>query len=179
MLIRQKGFTLVELVAIIVLLGILSVTVVSNYSSKGTFAERTVRDRMVAIARYAQQRAMYDQNINTCYRFHIDAVPLPPAVQEYGAQRSIDAGVTWNYFGPANTDSEHPNNINDGRIAMANDVTINDQPTNNLPINIFFDGLGNAFDSCDPATRNPIAPTITINGEFPQTVTISGAGYVQ
>jgi hypothetical protein len=110
---------------------------------------------------------MYDQNAASCYRLHIDAV-------EFGAQRSADAGVTWNYFGPANTDSEHPNNIAGGRIAMANGGTIN-----NLPIDIYFDGLGNPFDGCDLATRNPIAPTIQINGEFPQNVTISGAGYVQ
>jgi MSHA pilin protein MshC len=163
----QKGFTLVELVAIIVLLGIVSVYVSSQFSTTGSFAERTVRDRIVAIARYAQQRAMYDQDLASCYRLHIDAV-------EFGAQRSTDAGVTWNYFGPANTDSENPNNIADGRIAMANGVNINNQP-----INIYFDGLGNPINGCGGAIITPASPTITINGEFPQTVTISGAGYVQ
>jgi hypothetical protein len=163
---------------VIVLLGILAVSVTSRFSSKGTFAERTVRDRMVAIARYAQQRAMYDQDINTCYRFHIDAVPLAPAVQEYGAQRSINGGA-FTYFGPSNTDSEHPNNIAGGRIAMANGVTINDYPINNLPIDIYFDGLGNPINGCGGAIITPASPTIRIIGEFPQTVTISGAGYVQ
>jgi prepilin-type N-terminal cleavage/methylation domain-containing protein len=173
------GFTLVELVAVIVLIGILSVFVAPRFSSTGSFAEKTVRDRMVAIARYAQQRAMTDQTQGVCYRFTITAVPTPPAVQTYGAQRSTNNGNTWAYIGPANSDRENPSTPATGQISVANGVTIPGGP-----INIFFDGLGNAVNGCGGALLVPANPgdpvlTININGEFPQTITISGAGYVQ
>jgi prepilin-type N-terminal cleavage/methylation domain-containing protein len=172
-----RGFTLVELVAVIVLIGILAVFIAPRFSGTGTFAERTVRDRMVAIARYAQQRAMTDQTPNVCYRFHIQSEQLPPAVQSYGAQRSV-GGAAWVFIGPANSDRENPNNPPDGRIALADNVTIANTQNNNT-ISIFFDGLGNPVNGCGGAPFVPPNPAITINGEFPQTITISGAGYVR
>jgi MSHA pilin protein MshC len=163
-----RGFTLVELVAIIVVLGILSISVVSKFSTTGSFAERTVRDRIVAIARYAQQRAMYDQNPAHCYRLQINAT-------DYGAQRDRNDGNGFQYFGPPSSATPRlPDDPAGTRILIEQNVNL-------LPaaIDIYFDGLGNPFDSCNLATRNPIAPTITITGaDITQQVFVEGTGYV-
>lgn len=63
-----RGFTLVELVATIVLLGILAAMVVPRFGSGTGFDERVFRDRVVAGLRYAQKSAIAAR-VTTCATF--------------------------------------------------------------------------------------------------------------
>ncbi|MGK0499035.1 MAG: MSHA pilin protein MshC [Oceanicoccus sp.] len=70
---KQRGFSLVELVSVIVLLGIVSVYVAPRFFSRDGFNEYAVRDQIIAGIRLAQQRAMYDHGAGACYRVTVTA----------------------------------------------------------------------------------------------------------
>ncbi|WP_321530201.1 prepilin-type N-terminal cleavage/methylation domain-containing protein [uncultured Desulfuromonas sp.] len=54
----QNGFTLVELVVVIVILGILSVTMAPRFFDLGDYQRLAFRDELVSALRYAHKRAV-------------------------------------------------------------------------------------------------------------------------
>lgn len=69
---RQGGFTLIELVATIMVIAVLSVTVLPKFSGRSGLAEYVLRDELMSLAQHAQQRAMFDQS-GACYGLRIQA----------------------------------------------------------------------------------------------------------
>ncbi|MCG6199694.1 type II secretion system protein [Psychromonas antarctica] len=55
---QQAGFTFIELVIVIIVLGILSVTVIPKLTSKSGFEDYTVRDQLIARLRLVQLQGM-------------------------------------------------------------------------------------------------------------------------
>ncbi|PST85830.1 type II secretion system protein [Photobacterium sp. NCIMB 13483] len=60
---RQQGFTLIELVMVIIVLAIISVTAASRYASKSSFSAELMRDQAITIARQIQISAMQQQQL--------------------------------------------------------------------------------------------------------------------
>ena len=54
----QSGFTLVELITVIVIMGFLAVTGLPRLLQPSSFQSRTVQDKLISAARTAQQLAM-------------------------------------------------------------------------------------------------------------------------
>jgi MSHA pilin protein MshC len=62
--IKCRGFTLIELIAVIILVGILSITLFSRLGSTGTAPVQAGRDDLIAALFFAQQQAMMRSNIS-------------------------------------------------------------------------------------------------------------------
>ncbi len=90
-----SGFTLVELIAVIIVLGILAATITPRLTQRGGFDERVFLDELISTARYAQQQAMMRGN-NFVVRMIIDN-----AAGSYGIE--VDDGGGFQWINHANT----------------------------------------------------------------------------
>ncbi len=158
---QQSGFTLVELVATIILLGIVAVAVVPRFSGAGTYSEYVLRDQFISAVRFAQQRAMYDHQPQSCYRVLVEA-------EQFGPQRSFDGGTTFEYFGPHSVhngaDSQHKITSSLSMTAAA----------------IYFDGLGNAIPTATaPCVGTPTRTQISISSEVTLHSCVLSTGFVE
>ncbi|MFC3123036.1 pilus assembly FimT family protein [Agaribacter flavus] len=82
----QSGFTLVELVTVVLILSILSVYVVPRFLSTEGFAERSTQQRLLAALRALQTKAMHDTSSSFCYRMIFNTSSSPaygPSVGRY------------------------------------------------------------------------------------------------
>lgn len=81
----QRGFSLVELIIIIVILGILATVASSRFTGPGPFASLAAQDQLISTARFAQQTAMSrGPNVTVSlsiagnsYQVLIDGNPIP------------------------------------------------------------------------------------------------------
>lgn len=148
----SQGFTLIELVAVVIILGILSTVAASRFSGRGGLVEYAARDQLRSAYRYAQQHAMYDHSA-TCYRLWIDG-------NGFGAQR--DSGAGFAYFGPL------------GEVALSGDYAA----VSVTELAIYFDGLGNARSgSC---AGSAIGTTdISVAQDLSLTLRVHPSGYIQ
>jgi MSHA pilin protein MshC len=74
---NHQGFSLVELIIVIVLLGILAVSVGSRFVGSQGFAELAYQSKLVSSLRAMQTRAMHDTRPGFC--FLVNFVQSPPA----------------------------------------------------------------------------------------------------
>lgn len=150
---NHRGFTLIELVSIIVILGIISVTVAPRFMGRSGFAELALRDEIIAAFRFAQQRAMYDQSGN-CYRVVINSSGLQIERNSTTINSNHDISFAGDYQG------------------LAADVNTT-----------YFDGLGNAYTiDCPPAVGSSAlvtATTINITGGEAVSLQVHPTGYIQ
>jgi MSHA pilin protein MshC len=75
---RNAGFTLIELVIVIIILGILSATVAPKFFSSNGFSEYAYRADVIAKLRLIQTRAMQQVN-DDCHKIKITASQLGKA----------------------------------------------------------------------------------------------------
>ncbi|GEM_PF-1796386 len=105
----MRGFTLVELVVVIVLLGILVAYAAPRFAGRGGYSELTAREDVKQSLRYAQQLAMSQTNSTVTFSSpsstQIDvqvngvSAPLPGAPPPGGGNtfpKSMQAGITLN-----------------------------------------------------------------------------------
>lgn len=69
---KCKGFTLLELIIVVVLVGTLSVVAASRYSGRGGFDTYSLQGKMIASLRQMQFRAMQDTRANFCHQIVFD-----------------------------------------------------------------------------------------------------------
>lgn len=91
---KQSGFSFVELVTVIILIGILSTVAIARFSSSDGFAEFTYQNRLISALRNIQQRAMQDNRSAICYQINLVSGASTPA------------------FGPPTTDYSLANQAN-------------------------------------------------------------------
>lgn len=132
---HHNGFTMIELIVVIVLVGIISVFMVPRFFATNVFAERRTVDEIITALRYTQQLAM-NRGVN--HRLQINA-------NNYIYQR-FGTG-TW--IAVRNPDGSAINSYPTNVVLIATTVT--------------FDQLGQPVPNTAPAqTINIGAQTITI-----------------
>jgi MSHA pilin protein MshC len=94
---RERGFTLIELITVIILLGIISVTLVSRLGSVSTANLQASRDDVIAALFFAQQTAMARRNIQlvlTANTVSVTENASPIVVHSDGYPLKFPDGVT-------------------------------------------------------------------------------------
>ncbi|MCP3908391.1 MAG: hypothetical protein GY712_10300 [Oceanicoccus sp.] len=130
---KSAGFSSVELVVVILLLGIISTFILPRFTSRDGFAEYAIRDQFISAYRFAQQRAMYDHG-GSCYSVNIDSNGFRP----------FQDGATFGSF----EEVEFSGDYEGLSISSA--------------VEIYFDGLGNAYtiDCGNTPVPNPLILTV-------------------
>src|SRR5690554_7870092 len=82
----QQGFTLVELIIVIVLVGILAVTAGPRIFGSGGVDQVVTERQLISLLRLQQQRAMHDL-LNPCYGISFSGAQISP----YDCGNSIPA----------------------------------------------------------------------------------------
>jgi MSHA pilin protein MshC len=152
----QGGFTLIELIMVIVLLGVLAVFAGPRIFDTSVFNSRGFNDETLAMLRYAQKTAIA-QRRTTCVTFTATTATL----------RIASAAAV----GTCDTNLIGPRGDTPGTITAKSGVTYS--PT---PATVHFDGLGQSLS--DTGAVLTVARLITVTGTG-KTITIEpGTGYV-
>lgn len=173
--IKHEGFTLIELIVVIILISILSVSVFSRFTGTSGFAEYTYQARLVSALRNMQTRAMHDNRDDYCFQINLitttattDAAFGPP-ILDYITEDPGTADATCS----SNIDFSNPDYLKTSATEMSGeDVTLSTEPSFNF---IRFDGLGRPKEGgadCSATCK------ITLTGESAVSVCIESEGYI-
>lgn len=152
----MKGFTLVELVTTIVIVGIMAVVAVPRFFSTSAYQSQVFHDQIISSIRYARKLAIATSNH---YQMSVNSTAF--TIQQRIEGSACNTGVT---FQPI-TD---PTNRGNGYVKTApGDMTL----TYSSDWPLYFDGLGRVYraSDCTQITTATIsvsgAKTITLIGE--------------
>lgn len=84
----QRGFTMVELISVMVIIGILAAVAMPRFFDRGTFDSRGFHDQVIATLRYAQKAAIA-QHRYVCLAFTASSLTLT-----YGATTACGSPLT-------------------------------------------------------------------------------------
>lgn len=65
---RSAGFTLLELITVLVILGVLATVVATRFQDDTGYTEYTAQQRLIAALRHTQMQAMQDTRTGFCHR---------------------------------------------------------------------------------------------------------------
>jgi MSHA pilin protein MshC len=157
---ENNGFTLIELIVVIMMLSILAVTVVPKFLSSKGFEEYTYRDELITKLRAIQLRTMQQTNNSKCQLIQVNASSIgllattPSATTCEASQLGESTTVT--------IDSNHTVSF-----------TISDGLSN-----FSFSPLGRPEATGCGNTTTPCEITVTVVGESSLTIKINSEGYI-
>jgi MSHA pilin protein MshC len=158
----QNGFTLIELIVVIILISIMSVTVLPKFFTSNGFEEFTYRDELITKLRAIQLRSMQQTNDSTCLNIQIETNPSVLGLQATNTDPTITGVCRMGFSGDTTTvrvDSKHSVffTLSEGLTSFS------------------FSSLGKPV-SCTPI--NICGITITVNGENSPQILINSEGYI-
>ena len=155
----QQGFTLIELIIVLVLTGVLAVFAAPRILNNSDFYARGFHDENMALLRYAQKTAI-SQRRTVCVTFAV--TPESSASLRIASQAAV---------GTCDTDLVGPRGDTPGTVSSKSGVSYSAPPTA-----VSFDGLGQPLSSAGAVLTAPSTITVTGSGKI---ITIAAAtGYV-
>jgi MSHA pilin protein MshC len=170
----QQGFTLVELVTVVIVLGIVSLTIAPKFTGSSGYTEFALQKRFVSTLRNTQLKAMFDTRTDFCYRINLStggdiSAAFGPSSHSYllGSEASSCS---------ATIDMNSPEYLRTkaGEI-NADSLTFSALDNSTAVSYIQFDNSGRALTS---AGRCANGCTFTFTGESDAKVCVADQGYV-
>ena len=158
---KSAGFTLVELIVVIILVSILAVVAISRFTGVAAFNTQGFNDRVIESLRYAQKQAIAKRR-NVCVAFTSASVAFT-----YASTAGSAAACNTNLSGPA---GENPYSV-----VPENKSVVTFSP---VPAGLTFSALGQPIVT---SSGLPLAAvqTITISGDGSRTFYVEpDTGYV-
>lgn len=145
---KRAGFTLIELIVVIIILGILTVSVFTRFDGTSGYAEYTYQARLISSLRNMQQRAMQDTRQDYCFQINFSSSPAafgPPTL----SYNPGDSAVTCS----SSIDHSNPDYLTTSTSEMSDEGVA----FGSLPFNfIGFDSLGRPLTD-DSGTPNCVS----------------------
>jgi MSHA pilin protein MshC len=184
---RQQAFTIVELIAVMIVVGIMAAVATPRFFEREQFDGRAFADQTVGMLRYGQKLAIAQNrpvfvrlngaSVALCFTAACVTVSdrvLPPAGANSGSVGTLAAcanATAWLCEGL-------PNKIT---YVVGSSAAVTVPPTP-VVTDFYFNALGRPFAAADtePVSTFPPSMTITINGASPARVVVveSETGYV-
>ncbi len=152
---NSNGFTLIELIVVVILISIMAVTVLPKFFGSNGYEEYTYRDELITKLRAIQLRAMQQTNGNTCQEIKVEA-------SEIGLLATNGVVCDTGKAGDSTT------------VTITNDHNVSFSISESLT-SFSFSSLGKPV-GCTPVDNCEI--TITITGESTLEVDINKEGYI-
>jgi MSHA pilin protein MshC len=157
----QHGFTLIELVVVIIIVGILSVAAIPRLLDKTGFAARGAKDFLGASLRYSQKSAVAMRR-NVCVVVSSTGLAVTYATNFGSNQNCAGSNLLMN---PGNNKPySDPSNVFPGGATVASGTSL------------IFDALGRPLTALFAPTAGVV--TITVNGYSPDVIIEPETGYV-
>lgn len=154
----NKGFTLIELIVVIILISILAVTVVPKFLSSKGFEEYSYRDELIVKLRAIQLRTMQQTDGNVCHNIKVEA-------SEISLLETVGTACGTGNAGESTT------------VTITNDHVVSFSISGGLS-NFSFSSLGRpeAVGCGDATTLCSI--TLTVSGESDLVIEINQEGFI-
>jgi len=147
----NSGFTLIELIVILVLVGVLSAYILPRLSLRSTFDDRVFKDELINIAHFAQQLAMMRG------RGYTVRLVIDNSNSRYGIETRLGAG-SYSWFNHPDGNS-FPINYPSGISTSPGSITIT------------YDALGNVVGST--------TQTVAISGIASDNICLEASGFAR
>jgi MSHA pilin protein MshC len=158
---NHKGFTLIELITVIILISIMAVNVLPKFFTSNGFEEYTYRDELITKLRAIQLRTMQQSNNTRCHQIGVEI-----ASKTIGLLATVENSV------PAVCLASYAGDTTKVVIEPSHNVTFS---LSEGLTNFSFSSLGKPFGCI---LKDPCDITITLSGESDLKVFINSEGYI-
>ncbi|GAB3027338.1 prepilin-type N-terminal cleavage/methylation domain-containing protein [Bowmanella dokdonensis] len=165
---KTAGFTLLELIVVIILIGVLAVTAYSRFQGKDGVVEYAYQARLVSALRNMQTRAMQDTRPGYCFLINLNAGDFGPPSLAYDTTTGnppLTCGTSIDFSTPDYLRTDAGELTGEGLVLLA-------------PVNhVGFDDMGRPVDNSGASICQNQCQ-LTIQGSVSVPVCIETEGYI-